>query len=327
MKIGAHVSSAGGLLNALRRGEEIGADAVQLFTQSPRMWRSASHTAEALTAFPEAQAAHASIRATFCHATYLVNLAAADVDLLAKSRRCLVENLVAASAIGSSGVVLHVGSHRGAGIDAVLDQVAGAVLGALDEACDVLESRACPLLLENAAGAGGTVGRSFDELARILDACGGDAPIGMCLDTQHLFASGYDYSTLGSADEVVGALDREIGLDRLGCVHLNDSKVPLGANRDRHENLGAGEIGARALACLIGHPGIQHVPALLEVPGAGDGPRAEDVADARVVLADGLALRASRVVTVSLRRRGGAARARRHDPQRLEAVHDVVVEQ
>lgn len=293
MDIGGHVSSAGGLLNALQRGEEIGADAVQIFTQSPRMWRSPNHTADALATYREAQAVHRSVRATFCHATYLVNLAAADGDLLAKSRRCLVENLVAASAIGSSGVVLHVGSHRGAGLDSVLDQVAAAVLGALDEACQVLGGSTCPLLLENAAGTGGTVGRSFGELRRILDACDGDTRIGMCLDTQHLFASGYDYSTLADADAVVAALDGEIGLERLGCLHLNDSKVALGANRDRHENLGDGEIGAQGLACLIGHPSLQHVPALLEVPGAGDGPRAEDVATARVLLADGLTRRGS----------------------------------
>jgi deoxyribonuclease-4 len=188
-------------------------------------------------------------------------------------------------------VVLHVGSHRGAGLEAVLDQVTEAVLGALDEAADQLGATSCRLLLENAAGAGGTVGRSFDELAAILDAAGGDARLGICLDTQHLFASGMDYSSVDAADEVVAELDASVGLDRLACIHLNDSKVPLGANRDRHENLGEGQVGASALACLLGHPGLQHAPAMLEVPGAGDGPRAEDVATARAILADGLALR------------------------------------
>jgi deoxyribonuclease-4 len=292
MDIGAHVSSSGGLVSALRRGEEIGADAVQIFTQSPRMWRSPSHDAAALAAYRTAQAAHERVRSTYCHATYLINLAAADGELFAKSRRCLVDNLVAASAIGASGVVLHVGSHRGAGLDGVVDQVVGALVGALDEAGETLGATACPLLLENAAGAGGTVGRSFEELAQLLDAAGGDSRLRICLDTQHLFASGYDYTTLEAADAVVASFDAAVGLDRLACIHLNDSKVPLGANRDRHENLGDGEIGRAGLTSLIGHPALQQVSALLEVPGDGDGPRASDVAAARAILADGLAQRA-----------------------------------
>ncbi|MCU1495122.1 MAG: apurinic endonuclease Apn1 [Acidimicrobiaceae bacterium] len=292
MDIGAHVSSSGGLLKALDRGVSIGADVVQIFTQSPRMWRSPSHSAESLAAYRAAQAAHPSVHATYCHATYLINLAAADDELFARSRRSLVENLVAATAIGASGVVLHVGSHRGAGLEAVLAQVKGALISALDEAGRVLGDTPCPLLLENAAGTGGTVGRSFAELAAIIDATGADPRLGVCLDTQHLFASGVDFSTIEAADAAVAALDAAVGLDRLRCIHLNDSKVALGANRDRHENLGDGEIGVSALACLIGHPDLQHAPAMLEVPGDGDGPRAEDVTAARAILADGLSRRA-----------------------------------
>ncbi|MHB1974123.1 MAG: deoxyribonuclease IV [Acidimicrobiales bacterium] len=292
MQIGAHVSSAGGLVKALDRGDALGADVVQIFTQSPRTWRSSARSHDELTSYAAAQAAHPRVHATFCHATYLVNLAAADEALLAKSHRCLVENLVAASAIGASGVVLHVGSHRGAGIDAVLVQVVGAILGALDDASAELSYACCPVLLENAAGAGGTVGRSFAELARILDAAGDDERLGTCLDTQHLFASGGNYSTIGAADSIVADLDRTTGLARLGCIHLNDSLVPLGANRDRHANLGEGEIGATALACLVSHPLLDGVPAILEVPGDGDGPRPVDVVAARALLADGIALRA-----------------------------------
>ncbi len=292
MQIGAHVSSAGGLVKALDRGDAMGADVVQIFTQSPRTWRSSAHSHEELTSYAAAQAAHPRVRATFCHATYLVNLATADEALLAKSHRCLVENLVTASAIGASGVVLHVGSHRGAGIDAVLVQVAGGIVAALDGASDELGCTCCPLLLENAAGAGGTVGRSFAELARILDATGDDERIGTCLDTQHLFASGSDYSSTEAADSVVADLDRTTGLARLGCIHLNDSLVPLGANRDRHANLGEGEIGAAALGCLVSHPLLDGVPAILEVPGDGDGPRSVDVVAARALLADGIARRA-----------------------------------
>jgi len=302
--IGAHVSSSGGLVKALARGEEIGADCVQIFTQSPRMWRSPSHTPETLSTYRDAQRIHQKVRATFCHATYLINLAAADKELFEKSRSCLVDNLVAASAMGASGVVLHVGSHRGAGFDSIIAQVSRALESALDEAAARLADAGplsstgsdaialCPLLLENAAGAGGTVGRSFSELGAIIEGCGGDPRLGMCLDTQHLFASGVDYSSVTAADDCIDEIDATIGLDRLGCIHLNDSKVSFGANRDRHENLGEGEIGLEALAALLGHPRLQQVPALLEVPGDGDGPRASDVSTARSVLAAGLAARA-----------------------------------
>lgn len=288
MEIGAHVKASGGLLACLERGQAMGCDVIQLFTQSPRMWRAAAHDPATLAAYREAQAVHPTVRATFCHATYLVNLAAAQEELAEKSERCLTENLVTATAIGSAGLVLHVGSHRGAGLEAVRAQVVDALRRALDTAEDRSGSPACPLLLENAAGAGGTVGRSFDELAVLLDAAD-DARLGVCLDTQHLFASGVAFGTPDEADAALAGLDRSVGLERLGCVHLNDSKVPFGANRDRHENLGEGEIGREALACLLGHPALQAVPAILEVPGDGDGPRAKDVTLAKEIAAEGRA--------------------------------------
>ncbi len=291
MDVGAHVKAAGGLLASLARGEALGCDVVQLFTQSPRQWRPTAHAPEALAAYRAAGAAHGSIRATFCHATYLINLAAKQPSLLEQSTATLADNLRVATAIGASGVVLHVGSHLGAGLEAVTGQVTTALRQALDTAETAAGEACCRLLLENAAGAGGTVGRSFDELARLLEAAGDDR-LGVCLDTQHLFASGVPYRTVEEADAAVAALDRAVGLERLACLHLNDSKVALGANRDRHENLGEGEIGRDGLACLLGHPALQTVPAILEVPGDGDGPRAKDVTVARELVADGLARRA-----------------------------------
>ncbi len=303
MEIGAHVKASGGLLTTLERGEALGCDVIQIFTQSPRMWRPASHDASALAAYRKALASGRRIRATFCHATYLVNLAAPQADLLDKSIRCLTENLATATAIGASGGVLHVGSHRGAGLDAVRDQVVGALHRALGDAEDAAGSPSCPLLLENAAGAGGTVGRSFDELALLLEAAD-DPRLGMCLDTQHLFASGVPYRTVEEADAALAALDRTVGLERLACIHLNDSKVPLGANRDRHENLAEGEIGREALGCLLGHPSLDAVPAILEVPGDGDGPRAKDMALAREIADEGRALRAKGTPRATRARRG-----------------------
>lgn len=279
-------------MNALERGGELGADAVQVFTQSPRMWRPTRYTEQALADYRAAAATHPCVRATFAHATYLINLATADDVLLARSVECLTNNLSVARGLGASGLVLHVGSHHGAGTAGVLTQVATALRRALDEATPPRGGAPdCPILIENAAGSGGTVGRTFEEVEQILDAADGDRRLGLCIDTQHLWASGVDYSSVEAADAVVDEVRRRIGLERLGCLHLNDSKVPLGSNRDRHENLGAGSIGEDGLAALLGHAALEGKAALLEVPGEGKGPRASDVADARRVLSLGLRMR------------------------------------
>ncbi len=294
MLIGVHVSPSGGLLKALERGHERDADAIQFFTQSPRMWRRHAHSPEALVEYRVAQASDPTIRATFCHASYLINLASTDAELLERSRRALFENLVAASEIGSAGVVLHVGSHRGAGIDGAIAPVATFLVEACDAASASSSQPLCPLLIENAAGSGGTIGRSFEELARILESAKSDERLGFCLDTQHLFASGVCYQDREHADATVRRFDEILGLDRLRCIHLNDSKVPFGANRDRHENLGDGEIGADALGWLLSHPLLDPVPAILEVPGDGHGPRLEDVETAREILKRGSERRGGR---------------------------------
>src|SRR5665213_825713 len=286
MKIGAHVSTAGGIATGIGRGEEIACDAIQIFTQSPRMWRPTNYTDEALDGYAAVEQA-SRIDGTYCHATYLINLATDSEELAAKSFECLVNNLIVGTRIDSKGVVLHVGSHRGAGFETVVAQIGQVFTTAFAEVEESLQRPSCRLLLENAAGTGGTVGRSFDELAALIDATDGDDRLGVCVDTQHLFASGISYATRAQADEVVSSFDALIGLDRLGCLHLHDSKVPLGSNRDRHENLGDGEIGTIALGWLLSHPALDDVPALLEVPGTGDGPRASDVVVAREILAKG----------------------------------------
>jgi deoxyribonuclease-4 len=287
--IGANVRASGGLLPALERGADIGADVVQIFTTSPRVWKANVFEPDLLEQYRLAQQSHPAVRATFCHASYLINIATTDPAMLAKSRAALVENLRVSTAMGSSGLVLHLGSHLGTGFEAVLRPIAAELLRALDEVEDVLSRRSGPLLMENTAGAGGNCGRDFDELAAVLEAAKGDKRLGACLDTQHLFASGVDYSTLAKADSVVESLDRAIGLERLALIHLNDSKAGLGSNRDRHANLGDGLIGPTALGSLLGHPRLQHLPAVLETPGVeGHGPGAVDVAAARRVHAAGV---------------------------------------
>ncbi len=289
MLIGAHVRAGKGLVPALEHGADIGADAVQIFTQSPRMWKPSQYSDDVLAAYREAQSEHPSVVATFCHATYLINLASPDPELAAKSRSCLTANLSTADGMGADGLVLHIGSHRGSGFDTALPAVAEALVGSLDEVDADVEG--CPILLENAAGAGDTVGRSFEELARVIEAAGRDERLGVCLDTQHLWASGIPFGTVEEADDLIALIEDTVGMARLRCMHLNDSKVDFGANKDRHENIGEGTIGTDGLAALLGHPALQDVPAILEVPGEGDGPRTEDVVAAREVLEAGLALR------------------------------------
>jgi deoxyribonuclease IV len=291
MFLGAQVSTSGGLENGLVRGEAMAAEVIQIFTQSPRQWKPYSWPPEVFEAYRLAAADHPGVRSTFSHATYLINLATTNEDIAEKSFGCLVENLASASLLGAAGVVLHIGSHLGQGLDAVLDRIAAALLGALDAAERRVGRPSCPLLLENAAGAGGTVGRSFSELGAVIEATGSDERLAVCIDTQHLFASGVSFASLEEADTVIAEIDRTVGLERLALVHMNDSKVPLGANRDRHENIGDGEIGDGAFSMLLGHPALSGLPAVLEVPGSGDGPRAEDIAHARQLVDAGVAAR------------------------------------
>jgi deoxyribonuclease-4 len=287
MLFGAQVRQTGGFLAALGRAEEMGAEVVQLFAQNNRQWRLPDPGAEVYAAYREAREASATVVATVCHAPYLINVISPDRETEARSFGALVRNLWAATALGAFGLVLHPGSHRGADPSSAERRIARCLLAALDQA-QAKTGAVCDVLLENTAGAGGTVGRSFGELAAILDAAGGDPRIGVCLDTQHLWASGVSFATREQADQVVALLSEQVGLDRLRCLHLNDSKVPLGAGRDRHENLGEGTIGARSLSALLGHPELQAQAVILEVPGAGGGPRESDLATARALHRTGL---------------------------------------
>jgi len=291
MNIGAHVKGGGKLIPSLQAGVDIGVTSIQIFTQSPRMWKPSVYAPEVLEAFREAQAAHPTIRDTFCHATYLINLASPNEELFAKSLECLTHNLSVGRAMGAAGVVLHTGSHMGAGFETQLPQIAEAFKRALDEAnpspAGVPD---CPILIENTAGAGGTVGRSLEDIAAIIDACGGDERLGLCIDTQHLWASGFDFSTIDGTNALVAEIEERIGLERLKCFHLNDSKIELGGNKDRHANIGEGEIGMKGLAALMGHPAMRDLPMILEVPGDGDGPRASDVVDAHKAWKTGVKL-------------------------------------
>ncbi len=291
MNIGAHVRGGGKLIPSLELGVEMGATSIQIFTQSPRMWKPSLYAPEVLAAFREAEAETPAIRNTFCHATYLINLATSDAELFEKSVHTLTHNLSVARGMGSSGLVLHVGSHHGAGFDQVVRQIADAFERALAEADPVADGVAdCPILIENAAGSGGTVGRSFEEIRFLIDACNGDDRLGLCIDTQHLWASGFDFSTIAGTERLIEEIEFSVGMSRLRAFHLNDSKIALGGNVDRHANIGEGTIGSKGLAALVGHPRVRDLPLILEVPGTGDGPRAYDVEVAKQVVTAGIAL-------------------------------------
>ncbi len=258
MLFGAHVSSSGSIDTAIDRIEAIGGDAVQVFTQSPRMWRPTAHAPEAIDRF-RARRAEAGIGPALCHALYLINLA--SPRFYEQSVEALRTTVDVARAIEADGVVFHVGSHLGEGFEAGLELVVSALAECLERCGEQTW-----LLLENTAGAGGTIGRSVEELAAIFERLGSHPALGLCLDSAHLYGSGYDVADRSELDRLLAQVDELIGLDRLRALHVNDSAAPLGSNRDRHANIGEGLMG-EALGVFLGHPALQQVPALLETPG------------------------------------------------------------
>jgi deoxyribonuclease-4 len=282
MRIGAHVGTAGGIQTAIERGAALGCRAIQVFTTSPRAWRAQIHPPENLEAFRAARAA-ADI-SVVCHASYLINLAGTDEAVVQKSGAALAACCDVASALDAEAVIVHVGSHLGDGLDAGLERIQvelTKVLAGLPENIW--------LLLENTAGAGGTIGRTIDELAAVIERCP-HPRLGVCLDSCHLFASGIEITDPDLMTACLDSLDATIGLDRLRALHLNDSQMPFDSNRDRHANVGEGLIGG-GLASFLGHPRLQGLPCVLETPGHdGKGVDAQCLASARRLHAAGVAL-------------------------------------
>jgi deoxyribonuclease-4 len=275
MLFGAHVSTAGGIDTAIDRIQKIRGDCVQVFTQSPRRWRPTAHKPEAIERF-KARRAEAGVDGVVCHALYLCNLATVDAEIYDRSLAAMLATVDTACAMGADGVIFHVGSHLGAGLDAGLARVAAA----LDQ---ILERCAGDtwLLMENSAGAGDTVGRSLEELASLVDALGGHPRLGLCLDSCHLYVSGVDVTEPDVVDALVREVDASVGLDRLRALHVNDAAAPLGSNRDRHANILEGELG-EGLGAFLAHPRFQHLPVYLEVPGKDKkGPDAKEIAKLR----------------------------------------------
>ena len=263
MLIGIHVSTAGGLDRAVERGVERDADAIQIFNQSPRAWRPTRYTDNDLAAFREAIDG-SRIAAVVIHAIYLINLAATDREVKRRSAQSLTHALRVGDGIGAAGVVVHAGSRKDSPHAAAVRRAGKEIRKALDE------SESCPLLLENTAGTQGPLGRNFDELADLIDGGGGSKRLGVCIDCCHLFASGFEIGTPDAMTQVVDELDAKLGLDRVLCLHVNDSAAPQGSNRDRHAELGTGEMGKAGLRPFLSEPRFEKLPALIETNKSDD---------------------------------------------------------
>jgi deoxyribonuclease-4 len=287
MLIGAHVSQAGGLEKAVERGAERGCEAIQIFNQSPRMWRPTAYGEDDYAAFREARAS-TSIKAVLIHAVYLLNCASEDREIRDKSRASLIQSLRVGQGIGAAGVVLHPGSAKQGDVAKAIKQAGKVFAEALSE------TEGCDLHLEDTAGAGGTLGRSFDELAALIEAAGGSKRLGVCLDSCHLLSSGYDIRTADGLDQTIKECERTVGRGRLRSLHVNDSMTGLGSNRDRHAVIGQGSLGERGCALFLSEPRFEKLPCVLETGSDGGAVIADDI-----------------TLAFKLRKRGKASRARR----------------
>ena len=282
MELGAHVSAAGGVDKAVGRAVDIGAEAIQTFAASPRVWAFKPIADDKAAAY-RGKAAEAGIKSTFLHGSYLVNIGGKP-DHVEKSVASLTNHMGAAAQIGAQGVIFHSGSHKGVGFDAVLDQAGVALKQVLDNTDDNVQ-----LIIENCAGMGAQIGASFEELGRLIRAVDSDR-LKICLDTEHAFAAGYNIADPQGIEKAMAEFDAEIGLDRLVVVHANDAKVEFASGVDRHENIGEGHIGIEGFETIMGHPAFADVPFLLEVPGMDrkgpDKPNLDRLKDIRTRLAE-----------------------------------------
>lgn len=298
-KIGAHVSAAISLEFAFEKALKIGAECFQIFVSPPQQWAYTSHDSAEIERF-KSKASETQIGPNFIHGTYLVNLGTEKAEHLQKSIDWLNYGMGMAAKLGIEGVIFHTGSHKGRGMDQVMDQVVQALKEVLDKAGKVSEvpkvsnagkvdqsvdtfdtfpsfdtSNKPYLILETSAGGGGSIGRNFAELGQILKLVQDDR-LKVCIDLAHTFAAGYDWRV--ETDKILGEFDREVGLQNLAAIHANDSKMDINSNKDRHANIGEGFLGTEAFRTLLNHPKLKNIPFILEVPGfADDGPDRENV--------------------------------------------------
>jgi len=260
---GCHLSIARGIERALDEAERLGVTALQVFSHAPSAWRMPPIPADSAAVFRERRAASA-IRFLAVHTAYLLNLATLDDNLHTRSVDALIEEVRRAVQLGADVIVTHLGAHRGAGVPVGIARIVDALHQVA--ASRPFASTSLRLLLENTAGAGTTMGRTFDELGCIIEQLHDGERVGVCLDSCHAFAGGYDVRSPEALAGTLDECDAAIGLDRLQMLHLNDAKYDLGSRRDRHEHLGAGRIGEVGFAAMLNHPRLRALPVLLETP-------------------------------------------------------------
>ena len=260
MKFGAHVSISGHIHLAIDRAVAIGCECLQIFVGNPRQWRHIEYADADVALFREKRA-RAGLDPVVAHSAYLINLASPDDAFYARSVASLIASVDGIARLGGLGVIMHIGSRMGLSFEEAAARVAAALRVVLDH------TEGAMVILENSAGAGGAIGGTFEELAAILDALEWHPRLGVCLDTAHLFAAGFDIRTPEGVARVLRGFDRTVGLEHLRAVHLNDSKAALGAHLDRHQNIGTGQIGLRGFRALIHHRATRSMPGFIETPG------------------------------------------------------------
>jgi deoxyribonuclease-4 len=285
MLIGAHVSTGGGLPKAIERAEERRCETIQVFNQSPRMWRPTRYSDQDFAAFRQVMEA-SRVQVTAIHMIYLINPATNDKEMRKKSLESLTHALRVGDGIGALGVVVHPGALK----DDTRTNARKRAIGLIKEA--LARSERCPIIYENTAGSPQLLGLDFDETAELIDKTGGPRRLGLCIDSCHLHATGYDVRTPEGTKELVDEIDSKIGLEQLKLLHVNDSRDTRGSNRDRHAPIGKGEIGRKGLGAFLSEPKLQGVPAVLEGPGIDGGATAlKDVQLARRLLREGIRAR------------------------------------
>jgi deoxyribonuclease-4 len=265
-RLGAHLSVAGGLQNALISAETLGCDCVQIFVKNQRQWAAKRLQEEQVRLFQETQR-RTGIRPVVAHAGYLLNLASPDQIGRRRSIAALIDELARCEALGVPYLVLHPGSHVGAGIDAGIANV----VRSLNEAHKATRGFAARVLLETTAGQGTSLGCEIEQMGRMLDGATEPDRLGVCLDTCHLFAAGYDLSDPAGYESTLALLAAHIGLDLIKCIHMNDSRSPCGGRVDRHEHIGRGKLGRQGFIHIVNDCRLAAVPKILETPKGTDG--------------------------------------------------------
>jgi deoxyribonuclease-4 len=290
MLIGAHVSTGGGLPRVLERARETGSDAIQIFNQSPRMWRPTRYSEEDFAKFREARA-QTRLQAVMVHMIYLINPATADREMRRKSLSSLTHALRVAEGIEAIGVIVHPGALK----EDTRANAKKRAIAMLKEA--LAETESARIIYENTAGSPQLLGRDFGETAELIDKTGGSSSstrrrLGLCIDTCHLHATGYDVRTPEGVAEIADEIDAKVGLEQLKALHVNDSRDARGSNRDRHAAVGKGEIGRKGFRAFLSEPRFQDLPAVSETPGLkGKGPDREEVQLMRRLRREGIRAR------------------------------------